>query len=803
MNFKPTPEQERIFHFVKTRPENLLIEAYAGAGKTTVLVEIAKMLPKDKDITFLAFNKHIQLELKDRLPENVRCYTTYGLGMGAIKRKYGDKIVFDEFKVDKIITKKSKSWGLENEFSNHEDIFTYLYDLKKLVNYCRASLSLTLDSIPYLIEKYDVNLNKTEDIKRTLKILDVMVNDRTTYDFTDMIFLPAIDNSIWMFPQDYVAVDEYQDLNRCQIKLIEKIIRKDKITGSPTGRLFAVGDKHQCQPANTKILMSSGEEKNIEDIIIGDKVASYNGHQKGYYVGCNPNHNWSDKKITQFGVNIDNTSKRFYKGDLISIKSNNKTSKYTPNHKCMVRIEKSSKYKHMLYVMEKNGLFRIGIVSIWGVNNSFASNRSKQEDANKMWILKVYDNKSEAYYNEQYYSIMYSIPQLIFNYRDQVGIVNQEIIDKFYNRFDKLEFKNRAESLLKFFKKDYLYPFWEKHTGCYFSKEHMFELHACNILPELMEMILYDDNNFRILNDKKHNMKAILPTYSKIEELKYEHYEGYVYSLEVKKHEVYVADGILTHNSIYSFNCSDSQSFTNFEKYPNTKVLPLSYSFRCAKNIIANANSLVKEIKALDTAPDGIVRHNGNVLKEAETGDFVLCRTTMPLVKLFFSFLVDHKKAVIKGSDIGINLIEMIGKTTDIQALKTHWTNEVIKFKQALYGKGILNPSEHSGYVSLEDKVTVLLFLAQITNTINELKQKITFIFSDDVNGRGIILSTVHKAKGLEADKVFIIRPDLLPMKTVRKPWQVIEERNISYVALTRAKLELAYDYEYDKPEEK
>jgi DNA helicase-2/ATP-dependent DNA helicase PcrA len=499
MNFKPTIEQEKIFHFVKNRDENLLIVAYAGCGKTTTLVEIANMLPKDKQITSLAFNKHIQEELKTKLPEYIRCYTTYGLGMAAIKRKYGGKITFDEFKVDKIISKKSKSWSLENEFKSHEDIYTYLYDLKKLVNYARASLSLTSESIPYLIEKYDVNLNKTEDIKRTLKILDVMANDRTTYDFTDMIFLPAIDNSIWFFPQDYVMVDEIQDMNRCQIKIIEKIIRKDKVTGKPIGRLFAVGDKFQ---------------------------------------------------------------------------------------------------------------------------------------------------------------------------------------------------------------------------------------------------------------------------------------------------------------NIYNFNCSDSQSFTWFEKYPNIKILPLSYSFRCAKNVIINANTLVKEIKALDTAPDGIVRHNGNVLNEAESGDFVLCRTTMPLVKLFFGFLMEHKKAVVKGSDIGINLTEMIGKILDIEKLKSHWSSEVFKFKNDLYGKGILNPNEHSGYIALEDKVTVLLFLASMSNTVLELKDKIKYIFNDDINGKGIILSTVHKAKGLEANRVFIIRPDLLPMKTARKPWQVTEERNIQYVALTRSRLELIYDHEFDKPED-
>ena len=103
MKNKPTEEQKRIFFFTEKRPENILIKAYAGTGKTTTIVEAVNLLPKDKSILFLAFNKHIQEELKTKLPDYVRCYTTYGLGTAAIKRKYDDKIQFDEFKIDKII----------------------------------------------------------------------------------------------------------------------------------------------------------------------------------------------------------------------------------------------------------------------------------------------------------------------------------------------------------------------------------------------------------------------------------------------------------------------------------------------------------------------------------------------------------------------------------------------------------------------------------------------------------------------------------------------------------------------------
>ena len=48
-----------------------------------------------------------------------------------------------------------------------------------------------------------------------------------------------------MFPQDYVLVDECQDLNRCQIKIIERILKRDKFSENYTGRLIAVGDRFQ------------------------------------------------------------------------------------------------------------------------------------------------------------------------------------------------------------------------------------------------------------------------------------------------------------------------------------------------------------------------------------------------------------------------------------------------------------------------------------------------------------------------------------------------------------------------------
>ena len=194
----------------------------------------------------------------------------------------------------------------------------------------------------------------------------------------------------------------------------------------------------------------------------------------------------------------------------------------------------------------------------------------------------------------------------------------------------------------------------------------------------------------------------------------------------------------------------------------------------------------------MDNAIDGVVRE-GSVINEAENSDFALCRTTMPLVKLFFHFLLKEKKAIIRGSEIGLSLIDMTTDVENIDNLKQIWEEKLNTYKLSLLANGVINPEEDSDYASLEDKVLTLLFIARLSKNIEDLRLKIQSIFSDEIEG--IILSTVHKAKGLEADRVFIVRPDLLPMtKNIRSQWEKQQEINLTYVAITRARKELIYD---------
>jgi superfamily I DNA/RNA helicase len=83
--------------------------------------------------------------------------------------------------------------------------------------------------------------------------------------------------------------------------------------------------------------------------------------------------------------------------------------------------------------------------------------------------------------------------------------------------------------------------------------------------------------------------------------------------------------------------------------------------------------------------------------------------------------------------------------------------------------------------------IKALEILSDDINTSDELIEKINNIFSDRKKG-GISLSTIHKAKGLEAENVYIACRHLMPSSRAKKDWEIRQEYNLMYVAYTRAK---------------
>lgn len=774
--FKPSDNQLDIFDFVKYGYGNAVISAVAGSGKTTTIIEALKHIKDDKRVLFLAFNKSIVEELKQKIQrEKTDIRTTHSLGFSMIRNKYRDIDI--KVNEDKYLEKITSTVKLNNK--------RYLRNIVNLCDYGRFFLIKGEKELKEIANKYGI-VPIHDEFDVTLRLLEwskISIEETGEIDYTDMIYLPNVLN-LRAFKYDFVIVDEAQDLSISQMNLFKKCIKQ----GS---RFIAVGDDNQCQPEGTKVLMSSGEYKNIEDVSIGDKVTSYDRHYKGQFIGYYKNHRWGPESMSKHGVNINETAKRKYDGNLIAIEANGLKSKYTPDHICLVRFTKESVDYHSLYLMEKNGMFRIGISPLWSAKGDmFGTMRAKCESADKFWILDVYETRFEAYMDEQYYSIEYSIPQMIFNHRQQVGNITQTSINEYYNRLDAFKLKSNANKILNLFGRDYKYPLWTHGGRNYFSKNHMFEINALNIIKDVMEVILFDDTKVTKTSCRSNKISA---TYHKIDKMEKEEYSGYVYSLSVNKHEVYVSDGILTHNCINAFAGSDVESFNKLKNESNTVNLPLTVSYRCPKNIVKFAQRYVPEIQYNENAEDGLIRMDVE-LSELKGGDMILCRYISPIVKLYIELLDDNVKCFIKGSEVGENLLSLIENTSSDEICGENGILfELDKFLLDYVNNNNDNDVKNTlNYNNLKDEIECIEILSRKLTSRDELTNKINEIFIKNEE-EGIILSTIHKSKGLEADNVYILYDYLTPSRYAKLDWELKQEDNLKYVSYTRAKKILGF----------
>src|SRR5690606_38617162 len=137
---------------------------------------------------FLAFNKHIVNELRTRLDNDIFVSTFHSLGWSSIRKKHKDAVV-DENKAYKVIRKKATKWAISSKVNTGD----YINDIKKMVDLCRLTLTFTPSKILDLAIKYDIPINEV-DVKRILNVMETMLNDKSAFDFTDMVYLPATDN---------------------------------------------------------------------------------------------------------------------------------------------------------------------------------------------------------------------------------------------------------------------------------------------------------------------------------------------------------------------------------------------------------------------------------------------------------------------------------------------------------------------------------------------------------------------------------------------------------------------------------
>ena len=243
--------------------------------------------------------------------------------------------------------------------------------------------------------------------------------------------------------------------------------------------------------------------------------------------------------------------------------------------------------------------------------------------------------------------------------------------------------------------------------------------------------------------------------------------------------------------AIYGFRGADSDSLNRIATEFNCEVFPLSVSYRCATSIVEYARQWVQHIQPSETAPAGLVTHLDKWDATIFTPkDLVVCRTTKPLVALAFSMLRDRIPVTILGREIGEGLVKLIKsfKTNDLSSLE----NKLHDWSDREMEKAIAAQQE-SKADAIDDKTHCILnMIAQVQNEEGDVNSLIAII-EELFQAREHVttLCTIHKAKGLEADKVYWLNSSECPSKWAKSSWAKKQEANLCYVATTRAKTEL------------
>lgn len=762
---------------------NIFVSATAGSGKTFTLCKLAEITPPIKSSIFLAFNKSIAEELGQRLPRTVKASTLHSCALSSLCKAFSLNFALSD----------SKNFNLAKEKMNFKGVHSKripgmimkicrLYDLMRF--------NLVQDDVEAIIslgerygEEADENLAKRAIELRMLnkKIADNYFlkggSGKLPMDFTDMLYYATQYVHRDDFKQyNVVFLDEAQDVTPLQYEIV-------KAVKTPRGRLIGVGDEKQCQPAGTKILMDDGTEKNIEDIQIGDTVVTYSSsrgtflHHKTYSRGGNLIHK-GDKVLAKEERYVDRT---------VKIRtSSRKESEYSLEHICYAKLDYDGFNEvFCTYLMEDSrGRFRVGKTNIKqrGSHSGFGLKmRMRNEGCVKAWILDTFETDREAYLMEQIVSYKFGIPQICFS-------GNEEEIDLIYSCIPDI--RNRAVQCLYEFHRLIEYPFVTLNDNNHYSKLHSFTINACNLLPKIMQVNVFYENNKRPRTHGKNgdiNYTLIGSCYETIEEISILEERKKVYSLEIENHHNYVADKILTHNCIYSFMGSNLDSLQAIKNAPNTVTLPLSMTYRCAQDIVAEACKVF---------PDGIVAAPGAVkgfvgdgtFKDAQEGDFILCRNNAPLVDAFITLLRQGKKCTILGKEFGDELVSLIDSVEDVWGLEQVLENMISKLQK----KGVKSPTKCEAYDKLNEKVNVLLSLYEYFGDLETVRSRIYDIFVENAS-RGITLSTIHKSKGLEADRIFFLQPELLPSKYATTELALYAEKCLQFVAITRARKSLIY----------
>lgn len=742
----PTDEQQDAIDLF-TAGLGLAIEAGAGTGKTSTLKMIGLSTPRAGQ--YVAFNRAIVDEARQKMPRNVTASTAHSLAFRSVGRRYAHRLNSGRQRGDQI----ARELGIDPLPIRYGDTAKMLqpgflagHVMRAITRFCQSDE----DGPGRHHVAYIDGIDPIEDGRRTFANNDLVrdhigpalglawrdvCNPDGRLKFSHDNYL-----KIWQLGEphiaaDFILFDEAQDAAPVILAAIE---------AQRHAQLVFVGDS--CQPAGTLVDVVTDanpthprvEQRPIEAIREGDRVVSYD------VAGAH---------LHRTGRGVAGVAVRPFYGELITAKVGAERSRYTPDHHCVARIGDAFDGRHVVYLMRRGTSYRVGRAS-----GTYASQyrafgpalRAATERADALWLLSVHETSEEAAVAEALASYRFGVPMMLFQ-AAQSRLVSQRAVDDFWLAMGDLT--ENAAALLTAHGRDVRFPLWTAGERRLLVRRAA-TIRACNLM-----------NGMQLLGSN-----GWLPA-----SVTREPYAGPVYSLTVDDLHTYIADGVVTHNcqQIYEWR----GAVNALQQVPAEARALLTQSFRFGPAIADVANRILGRLDA-ELRLRGLDSIDSHVetTRTLPLPDCVLTRTNATAMSTVLDYQRQGRAVHLVGGGGEVaafaraagELMESGSTWYPDLACFSSW-NEVVEYV-ALDPQG----DELALLVKLVDEYGVDVILAALDNMPAE-------------DHAEVVVSTAHKAKGREWATVQLAGDFTNPAETdsAAGEWRLL------YVAATRARLVL------------
>ncbi|MBV8985574.1 MAG: UvrD-helicase domain-containing protein, partial [Acidimicrobiia bacterium] len=407
----------------------------------------------------------------------------------------------------------------------------------------------------------------------------------------------------------HILVDEFQDTNKAQNELVLLLAKEHR-------NICVVGDSDQCLPPGAAVMTPAGTTP-IEELEPGDEVLGAGGPGRV-----------APAAVTHVRQSV-------YVGPMYTVHVGDRVVRGTPHHIVLADLALEP-HQFVVYLMQRlDRGFRIGLTKAIRSNSLGKQEfgfrvRMNQEHGDKLWILRICENRGEAGFWEAWFAARYGLPTAVFHDIGRGLAMDQPWLDRL---FAELNTEGAAKQLMDDLDLHPEYPHYRPQNGarrqsvnltmfsdrrggdqvgyhrvawCSNREDIAARLRAGGFdvrqskyasvrvetsrksYPEALAMAEHMAHvggleiqrraqirgqiyAFTPLSHLRPGTKVLIEDQGEVVEavvgeVEVEYYQGPVYDLEVEPHHTYIADGVLVHNSVYKFRGADIRNILEFEE---------------------------------------------------------------------------------------------------------------------------------------------------------------------------------------------------------------------------------------------